>query len=84
MMRKPDSKPSREELLSRQEVLDQIAEGAYFLALAEGFPPGQEVTHWLRAESEVVARLQKQAAPSKAVVAANNQGANAKNKTAKA
>ncbi|HWX81555.1 MAG TPA: DUF2934 domain-containing protein [Steroidobacteraceae bacterium] len=34
-----------------------IAESAYFIAQRRGFVPGHELEDWLRAESEVDARL---------------------------
>jgi hypothetical protein len=31
----------------------RIAEAAYYIAEQEGFPPGRELEHWLRAEAAI-------------------------------
>jgi hypothetical protein len=44
---------SRQEAVSQPATPEQIAEAAYYRALARGFEPGQEMEDWLAAEREL-------------------------------
>lgn len=59
---KPASTPVQDaanapQIPGEKELLDMIAESAYYRAQKRGFAPGAEAEDWLQAEKEVLAKV---------------------------